>query len=312
MKRDGRENSENHDALAESIEALAVLIDAGVRPDSAWTHVGRSTRYRPCSLVARAIELGATPAEALVRIAQREPNLQPLAAVWIIADAAGAAVSTALRSLVESLRNTADTARDIEASVAGPRSTARLMTFLPGIGILMAFGMGIDVIGVLVGSPLGWVLFGTGVGLFLLGHVWTVRMIRAASAVPTFVGTYLDVLVVALSGGFSPHRAHELLEEVSTLVTFHQRDRDLADRVITMSEQVGAPVGELLRSASRQERHRVRLHGRIRAAQLSVRLLLPLGLCTLPAFICLGVMPVIIGLLSSTAVIPGATLPNTD
>ena len=36
-----------------------------------------------------------------------------------------------------------------------------------------------------------------------------------------------------------------------------------------------------------------------RAASLSVKLVIPLGLCSLPAFICLGVVPVLLALVPS-------------
>jgi tight adherence protein B len=42
------------------------------------------------------------------------------------------------------------------------------------------------------------------------------------------------------------------------------------------------------------------VQGRLRAAQLSSRLLLPLGACTLPAFLLLGVAPLMLSVLTST------------
>ncbi len=42
------------------------------------------------------------------------------------------------------------------------------------------------------------------------------------------------------------------------------------------------------------------LHGRLRAAKLSTRLLIPLGVCTLPAFLLLGVAPMLLSVLAST------------
>ena len=44
-----------------------------------------------------------------------------------------------------------------------------------------------------------------------------------------------------------------------------------------------------------------RAEARETAERLAVRLMLPLGACILPAFLLLGVVPMLIGLLSSTA-----------
>lgn len=59
----------------------------------------------------------------------------------------------------------------------------------------------------------------------------------------------------------------------------------------------GAPSAGLLHAQADQVRRRHNREVDRRAAALGVQLVLPLGLCSLPAFICLGVVPVVIGLL---------------
>lgn len=59
----------------------------------------------------------------------------------------------------------------------------------------------------------------------------------------------------------------------------------------------GAPGAQLVRVlAERHRRHRQRAYEKS-AAALAVKLVVPLGICSLPAFICLGVIPVLIALL---------------
>ncbi len=59
----------------------------------------------------------------------------------------------------------------------------------------------------------------------------------------------------------------------------------------------GAPSSALLYAhAARLRRERNRAAEK-RAAALGVKLVVPLGLCSLPAFVCLGVVPVLLGLL---------------
>jgi pilus assembly protein TadC len=61
----------------------------------------------------------------------------------------------------------------------------------------------------------------------------------------------------------------------------------------------GAPSSAILYAqAARLRRERFRAAEK-RAASLGVKLVIPLGLCSLPAFICLGVVPVLLALVPS-------------
>ena len=61
----------------------------------------------------------------------------------------------------------------------------------------------------------------------------------------------------------------------------------------------GAPSSSILYAqAARMRRERFRAAEK-RAASLGVKLVVPLGLCSLPAFICLGVVPVLLALIPS-------------
>lgn len=61
----------------------------------------------------------------------------------------------------------------------------------------------------------------------------------------------------------------------------------------------GAPSSSILYAqAARMRRERFRAAEK-RAAALGVRLVIPLGLCSLPAFVCLGVVPVLLAMIPS-------------
>ena len=59
----------------------------------------------------------------------------------------------------------------------------------------------------------------------------------------------------------------------------------------------GAPSAELLFARARQLRRIRHRELERRAAALGVRLVVPLGVCSLPAFLCLGVVPVLLAML---------------
>lgn len=70
---------------------------------------------------------------------------------------------------------------------------------------------------------------------------------------------------------------------------------ELADALL-LSTRTGAPAASLLTSAAASARSARRWNAEAAAARLSALLVLPLGLCTLPAFLLLGVVPVVLTL----------------
>ena len=60
----------------------------------------------------------------------------------------------------------------------------------------------------------------------------------------------------------------------------------------------GMPPAGLVRRAAEQERARLQAQGRRAAKRLEVLLVLPVGLCLLPAFVLLGIAPTVIDLLT--------------
>lgn len=59
----------------------------------------------------------------------------------------------------------------------------------------------------------------------------------------------------------------------------------------------GAPAAKLLRSSAGSARKNEVRRAEARGAEFGVKLVIPLGLCALPAFICLGVVPIVLALL---------------
>jgi hypothetical protein len=76
-------------------------------------------------------------------------------------------------------------------------------------------------------------------------------------------------------------------------------DLEQLGRALGFASRTGAPAARMLRAEALAARRRARREAEKRASSLGVRLVLPLGLCSLPALICLGVLPVVIGLFSS-------------
>jgi len=74
---------------------------------------------------------------------------------------------------------------------------------------------------------------------------------------------------------------------------------DALREALRFAAVTGAPSSAMLYAqAARMRRQQFRAAER-RAAALGVRLVVPLGLCSLPAFVCLGIVPVLLAMLPS-------------
>jgi len=279
---------------------LAVLLAAGVAPVSAWRHVAVGARSAvPAAAAASgpagipgAIVAAATGGDASARQAWRG-----LAAAWAVATDAGAPLAPSLTSYASSLRALADAQRDVRVALAGPKSTARIVMVLPAIGVLFGLALGFNTLGVLVTTPPGWMCVAAGAALMLLARYWTRRLLASAQPADTTPGLDHDLAAIAVSGGGALDRAVAAVHEAGA--TYGITVGDL-DATLDLSRRAGVPAGDLLRGEAEERRRAARADAQERAAALSVRLMLPLGLCVLPAFMVLGVLPLLIAVVSST------------
>lgn len=278
---------------ASAVQTLAVLLQAGALPLVAWRHLAETGDAHALAVVRRADEGVPLPAA----IEAEGGAWRDVAAAWEIASTVGAPLAEVLRLIAASLRDAASAADDVRVALAEPAGTARLLLWMPLAGLLLGFALGFDTIGVVVRQPLAAGCVVGGLLLVMAARSWTRRLVRSAQPAPGTPGMRSELVAVALAGGASVDRALRLVGEAATPGA--DDDEGLA-RVLELSRAAGVPAAELLRAAAAQQRHASRVQGRLRAARLSTRLLLPLGVCTLPAFLLLGVAPLLLSVLAST------------
>ncbi|MBT2497178.1 type II secretion system F family protein [Microbacterium sp. ISL-59] len=274
------------------MQTLAVLLQAGAVPVVAWRHLADIGDPHALAVTER-VEGGVPLLDA---IEAEGGAWVDLAAAWEIATTVGAPLAEVLRIIAESLRDAASAADDVRIALAEPAGTARLLLWMPLAGLLLGFALGFDTIGVIVGNPLGAACVVAGLLLVLAARLWTRRLLRRAAPAPGTPGMRAELVAVALSGGASIDRALRLVAESSAGGGTEESIRS----VLELSRAAGVPAAELLRASAAQDRHVARVNGRLRAAKLSTRLLIPLGVCTLPAFLLLGVAPMLLSVLAST------------
>lgn len=334
----GRAEERAEERAQEVVEALrrwAGLTAAGMTPAEAWTAVAQASS--PCgrptpgccprhealrrAALARWGGSGRGAEGGQLRPGERSP--------WDLADAAlaaaaraGASPSRTAARLADALEADVDASRARRTAAAGPRATARLLSWLPvgGLGLAWLLGMGpAD----LLATGFGWVLLVLGGVLTAAGRAWT-RLALRRGARPlgeASPGVVVDVAAVLLGAGRSlPAALDDVsahlpgaadLRVVAVLLRWGA-DWDEAWAPVT-EEPRWAALGERLRplhrtgmageavlhqtaAALRQETRRADERG---AEELAVRLVVPLGLCQLPAFVCWGVAPMALALLGA-------------
>ncbi|MGN8026493.1 type II secretion system F family protein [Microbacterium sp. 22242] len=290
-------------AVAEQVRTLAVLLQAGAAPPAAWRHLAESGSADATAVVAE-LDRGRELIEA---VRARGGVWTTVAAAWRIAATVGAPLGEVLRAIAAALEGAGEIRDEVEVALAEPAGTARLMLWLPVVGLLLGTALGFDTVTVLVTQPAGWVCLAAGLAMLLLARAWTRALVRRARPAPEIPGIRAELLVVALSGGTAIPRALRLVaEEVgrgdgcADAGVEAVGASDAVDRVLQLSSTAGVPAVELLRAEAARARRAARTSGRKGAARLSSRLLLPLGVCTLPAFLLLGVAPLILSVLATT------------
>lgn len=104
-----------------------------------------------------------------------------VAACFAVCEASGAPVAAVLHRLAATLEADHDAAAQRETALAGPKATVRLLTWLPAVGLGLGMLMGVDPLGALFGSAIGWAILAAGLGFAVAGRFWSAKLIRAAA-----------------------------------------------------------------------------------------------------------------------------------
>jgi len=315
-----------YDAVAECAERLSSLLSAGVSPAAAWSYLAESKRIpensdrvargQPDRVAQRwqsdlyeeaaaAAAVGASVADAVVEASDRgdlfaRTSWRVLAAAWAVAEESGAPLAGCLRELAVAARDNALLVREVRVALAGPLASARLVTALPLVAVMFGLTLGFDTLGVLTSNPLGVGCLGAGVLLLWLGYRWNHALARRASRDDGNPALEHDLLAIALSSGVSIARAQQLVHRTASRLGLTIVSDASIGQVLSLAAGAGAPVADLLRSESARLRRAARIAGQERAAKLGVGLMAPLGLCVLPAFIVLGIAPLLMSVVTST------------
>ncbi len=297
-------------SLAATTARLAVLLESGVPPGAAWAYVGESAAPESggAQRVVAALQQGGPVPDAVCAAAvdgteTERAAWRGLAAAWAVATDAGASLAPTLRQFSETLRDLVQVQREVTVALAAPTLTARLVLVLPLVGILFGLLLGFDTIRVLVATAAGWACLGVASALLFGASRWNARLVRRAQPKDLAPGLVFDLVAIAVSGGASLERALGSVTETARRYEVPAALDDLALlAVLDLSRRAGVPAAALLRGEALERRREASATAQAGARSLGIALMVPLGVCVLPAFMVLSVVPLLLAVLHQTTV----------
>ncbi|QIM17241.1 hypothetical protein G7067_00670 [Leucobacter insecticola] len=225
-----------------------------------------------------------------------------LASAWRLSEEAGAPLAPTLARMAAALRALEQLRERRRVLVSGPQATVRLVASLPPVALGLGWLIGFDPLPLLI-TPLGFCLVFLGVALLGGGIFWARSLVRGLRLADRVAGLECDLAWIVLGGGAAPGEAiRRVVDCVADLgarwVPFDAFCSGGAlQTAVRRAAVLGMPLRPLLLEEADSLRDRTHSEMEAAAEQLGVRVLLPLGVCVLPSFIVMGVMPVVISML---------------
>lgn len=223
--------------------------------------------------------------------------------IWTLAQLLGGPVVLALNRIVEVFERNYKNAKEVELAFAGPQSTSKLVMGLPVIALALAQLTGMNPFGAIVGSLLGALSVCLGAGLLVAGHYWTKRLLARALPQSLDPGTYLDCVAIGLQAGLPLEQSRKIAQQNFQRILeteISEADKSSLDEAAELSRTTGAALTQIILSSADRMRENRRYETSNRIARLSVKLMIPLGVAVLPAFVLLSIVPIAISLLSNS------------
>ncbi len=298
--RGGRDRGGGVSGASAELMAAAALVRAGIAPGDAWDQAS-----------------GVAPPPAA-------------AAALRLARHTGAPLADVLERVAAAAREAERVEADRDAAMAGPRASARLLQWLPLAGVGLAGVLEPSALRLLVATPLGWGLAGTGAALAWLGRRWMRALVaRAALAgrdleratltmalVEAAVTAGKDVVGACAAAGAALRADGAWLERVAERLAagepWARAWSDVAGDPVAVALEgalrapwtAGASPVPALRAACEVAADDARAAATRATGTLEAHSALPLAMCLLPAFVVAGVVPLVIAVAAAARAAP--------
>lgn len=215
---------------------------------------------------------------------------------------AGGSPVLALRNL----EKIAEQQQEIEAKLrlAGtvPKATARLVLWLPLGSSLLGQLLGLGSISVFFESMPALVSLLIGLLLLMAAHAWTQNILLSANRLQQGDQIVLDAIALCLDAGLPLRQSQDIaltrhVEFFEVEASEHTKS-EIAE-LVQFSQFSGAPIAKLLRIRAEESRRQASHAQNEDLERVSIRLLAPLAVFVLPAFLFITVLPISISLITN-------------
>ncbi|MFN6316175.1 MAG: hypothetical protein ACK4VJ_05940 [Rhodoluna sp.] len=239
------------------------------------------------------IRSGISMQQALAMIggAPTDKNIQFLIAVAL---ETGSAAATEISLIADQIAELEKSRQRIEILRAAPRASVRLIIWFPVVVFALAELSGFGLIESIIRQPVLLASVGIGFCLLIIAKFSTGRFVRAVGPEQSSTGLFLLGVAMNLGAGGSIENSRTLATGMFQKVYgISPEETEIAAfrEIAELSEQTGNPAGELFRRQADILQRLEQLEIGKRIEKLSIRLLLPLGLLVLPAFILMALVP---------------------
>lgn len=176
-----RRSAARRKAALDFLGSLGAELAAGTPASRALIAAAHHTESNVCPGAVAAAHAGGDIAAALDHdaSAQRLAMLHWAAACWRVGESSGAGLSASIDRLLRSARANEEITVQLEAQLAAPRATARMLAMLPLIGVAMGMLLGANPIAWLTTTGPGLLCLLAGLAFTFAGWVWTGRIAAA-------------------------------------------------------------------------------------------------------------------------------------
>lgn len=175
-KRLSKNQSDREEQELNWAAAMVGELRAGKQPVLALVDCHKDHPVAPHAV--RASRLGARVTDALKRDAGHPRSLlYSVAAIWDVAHSSGTSLADILQKITEGQRQTLEVRRALHVELAGPRTTARMMSALPLLGLLLGVLLGANPLGWLISSSGGLAVMVGGLALNIAGYRWIQKVV---------------------------------------------------------------------------------------------------------------------------------------
>ena len=230
-----------------------------------------------------------------------DQQLRQLNLIFDVCHQSGGPIASALDRVANVLTQQFKNNQQAVVAFAAPRATAKLVMALPLLALVAAQLLGMNAFRAIFTTSVGFASVVIGGALLYAGRLWSNSMLAKATPNQNDAGAFLDAVAVALNSGLNVQEAVRVATKSYELQFETIDELTLAElqKSIDLSVQSGAAIAPLLIATADRLRDAQNNATADRLARLSVRLMIPLGVAVLPAFVLMSIVPIAISLLTN-------------